>query len=317
MAAPALTTNTNAPAIPWRFVLIMLLSAFVGAWAGILGRLAQGEGVPTAYIIAFRQVAGALALTPVVWGYHRAALQNVTRRDLFFVGMAGFWFSVHLLAGFTSLEHTTVLISNILAGTSPLWIALIEVFYLKTRLRQIVWVGLALTMGGGVIIALAANSSSGAGDNPGLGSILSVGAALAGALYAILGRQSRARIGFLPYMWLLFVFGGITAVAYAVLTGVPFAGYSAKGYFYLILLVLLAQLIGHITYNYVLRHVPATYTSMMGQLGMVLGGIIALFLFHEIPSALQIPGSLLILGGIALVNFGQSRTTPEPVGIAD
>ncbi len=306
MAAPALPT-TPSTAIPWRFILIMLVSAFVGAWAGILGRLAQGEGVPTAYIIAFRQVAGAIALTPFVWGYHRAALQNVTRRDLFFVGMAGFWFSVHLLAGFTSLEHTTVLISNILAGTSPLWIALIEVFYLKNRLGQMVWVGLALTMGGGVIIALSGGSGVGAGDNPTLGSVLSIGASLAGALYAILGRQSRARIGFIPYMWLLFVFGGLTAVAYALLTGVPFTGYSANGYIYLILLVLLAQLIGHTTYNYVLRHIPATYTSMMGQVGMVLGGVIALFLFHEIPSALQLPGSLLILGGIALVNVGQSR----------
>lgn len=253
MTAVSLRNTVRTTIFPWRFHLLLLLGAFTGGWASILGRMAQGEGIPTVYIIAFRQLLSALILTPFVLHYYQNELRGLGRRDILFAAIAGFWFSVHLLAGFEGLKHTSVLVNMVLGGTTPLWIALIEVSLLKHRLNKWVWIGLIFTLGGSIIIAIG-GGSSGLGANPNLGILLSIGAALTGSLYAIMGRQSRKRLSFLPYIWMMFSFATATALIVVFATGTPITGYSAAGYIDLILLALLPQLVGHIIFNFVLRH---------------------------------------------------------------
>jgi drug/metabolite transporter (DMT)-like permease len=308
MTAASLRSTVRTTIFPWRYHLLLLLGAFTGGWASILGRMAQGEGVPTVYIIAFRQLMSALILTPFVFHYYQAELRGLGRREILFAAIAGFWFSIHLLAGFEGLKHTSVLVNMVLGGTTPLWIALIEVSLLKHRLSRWVWIGLMFTLGGSIIIAIG-GSNSGLGDNPGLGSLLSIGAALTGSLYAIMGRQSRKRLSFLPYIWMMFSFAATTALVVVFATGTPITGYSAAGYIDLILLALLPQLVGHIIYNFVLRHLSATYTAIVGQFGVIMSIVLAFFIFAEVPAMLQIPGVLAIIVGITLVNLCQHTQT--------
>jgi drug/metabolite transporter (DMT)-like permease len=296
---------------PWRYQLVLLLSVMTGGWASIFGRVAQHEHVPSIYMIAFRAAFGALVLTPIVLTQYREELRRLKRRDILITAFAGVWFALHLTSGFTSLEHTSVLVNNVIGGTSPLWIALLEVGFLKARFNQMTWVGLFVTLGGGIIITLSSIGATSLGNNPVLGIVLALGAATAGAVYAVVGRGSRGRIAFLPYIWLVFTFGAITQAVLMVINRVPVTGYSSTGYLALILLAVVPQLIGHTTYNYVLRHLSATYCGIVGQLGVVMGALLALVFFHEIPDGLQIMGSAVILGGVILVNLGQARA-PEP-----
>jgi drug/metabolite transporter (DMT)-like permease len=287
--------------------LILLLGSLAGSWAFIFGRMAQDEHIPTASIIAFRMVLGTLILTPFVLRRHSAELRRLSGRDLLFVASAGFWLAMHLILGFASLEHTSVLVSTILVGTSPLWIALAEATLLHTRLGQVVWVGLFLTLGGSVVIALSSGSNIALGSNPGLGVVLAISASLTGAAYGISGRSSRKKMSFLPYLWLIFLLGSIVCVIIVIIGQTPMIGFSAKGYFALIMLTLFPQIIGHVAYNYALRHLPATYCSVVGQVGMIEASVLAVLLFHEIPSALMIPGSIAVIAGITLVNLGKMR----------
>jgi len=307
MTATSLRSVLRITIFPWRYHILLLLGVITGGWAAILGRTAQGEGVPTIYMIAFRQVVSALVLTPFVLHYYQAELRALRRREILFAAIAGFWFAVHLLAGFEGLKHTSVMVNMVLGGTTPLWIALLEVWVLKNRLNRWIWIGLFITLGGGIVIALAGGGDSRVGDNPSLGSLLSVGSALAGSLYAIMGRQSRARMPFLPYIWLVFCFASLTTLVAVLLTHTPVTGYTPLAYLALVLLVLLPQLIGHVTFNLVLRHLSATYTAVVGQIGVVISVILAFLIFAEIPAALQLPGSILVVIGVTLVNLGQAR----------
>jgi drug/metabolite transporter (DMT)-like permease len=307
MTAASLRSTVRTTLFPWRYHILLLLGVLTGGFAAILGRIAQGEGVPTVYMIAFRQTMSALVLTPFVLHYYQAELRTLHRREIIFAAVAGFWFAVHLLAGFEGLKHTSVMVNMVLGGTTPLWIALLEVWVLKNRLNRWVWIGLLITLGGGIVIALAGGGDTGIGDNPSLGTALSIGAALAGSLYAIMGRQSRARMPFLPYIWLVFSFASLTTLVAVALTNTPVIGYTPVAYIALILLVLLPQLIGHVTYNLVLRHLSATYTAVVGQIGVVISVVLAFLILAEIPAALQLPGSILIVIGVTLVNLGQTR----------
>jgi drug/metabolite transporter (DMT)-like permease len=288
----------------------MILSAFAGSWAGILGRLAQGEGVPTVYIIAFRQVVGVAVLTPFVFTVYRDSLKGLRKRDILFAAITGFWFALHLLMGFGSLEFTSVLVSSVIGGSAPIWIGLAEVFILRTTLTRQVWAGLIITILGGTLIAVVSAGDVSLGSNPVLGITLALGSALTGAAYSLLGRGSRKRIRLIPFLWMIFLFAALITGGLVFVQGVPLVGYSPSAYFYMLLLVLLAQLVGHLTYNYVLRRVPATITSVMGQLGIVLAAIIAFFLFKEVPGPLELVGSVIIIVGITIVNMSKQQEEP-------
>jgi drug/metabolite transporter (DMT)-like permease len=79
----------------------------------------------------------------------------------------------------------------------------------------------------------------------------------------------------------------------------PF-GYSPATYLYMLGLALIPQLIGHSTFNWTLRYMPASLVSIT-TLGEPVGSaILALFILRETPSPLTLGGGVLILFGIYL-----------------
>ncbi len=286
-----------------RVQLLLLLGTFAGAWAAIFGRIAQHHGMPTPVIISFRILLSAIVITPIVWKYHRHELFKLNKRDVLIAAGGGFWFGIHLMSGFEALKHTSVLVSSVLGGTLPIWVAILEVYVLKARLNRVVWIGLMITLSGGIIITLAGSGDASLGDNPLLGSGLALMAAVAGAIYAIVGRRSRDKMSYLPYLWLAFTFGGLTSLSLVVVSGQSLVGYDFTAYLAIILLTILPQLIGHGVYNYALRQLPATFVSVVGQLGIIISAILAYLFFREIPSILEIPGSIAIILGITMVNL--------------
>ncbi len=298
-----------------RVQILLLFGTFAGAWAAIFGRIAQYHGMPTPVIISFRMLLAAIIITPFVWKHHRHELLKLNKRDVLIAAGGGLWFGIHLMSGFEALKHTSVLVSSVLGGTLPIWVAVMGVYILRTRLSRIIWIGLMITLSGGIIITLAGSGDTSLGDNPLLGSGLALMAAVAGAIYAIVGRRSRDKMSYLPYLWLAFTFGGLTSLSLVLVGGQSIAGYDPTAYFYIIMLTILPQLIGHGVYNYALRQLPATFVSVVGQLGIIISAVLAYLFFREIPSILEIPGSIAIIVGITLVNLNMPPTSKKATPI--
>jgi drug/metabolite transporter (DMT)-like permease len=268
-------------------------------------RLAQGEGLPALVIVTARLALSTLFFTPLVLMRYRHELRNIGPRDLLLAAVAGFWLGIHLVLLVTSLEHTSVLVSQVVVNTSPLWVALLEVFVLKARLPRLVWIGLALALigGGGIGLGSLAHDPAAPvvpGGNPVLGSLAAFAAALTVAVYIAIGRKVRARVTLIPYLWLVFGFGAITVLAIVALLRVPVAGYSWQGYFWLVMVTVFAQIMGHSGFNFALRYFPATLVSIAGQAITLIASVVAFFVFREVPGALDVFGSLLILAGVCL-----------------
>jgi drug/metabolite transporter (DMT)-like permease len=69
-------------------------------------------------------------------------------------------------------------------------------------------------------------------------------------------------------------------------------------YTWILLMALIPQLIGHSTYNWALRYLPAALVSIT-TLGEPIGSaVLAYFILSEAPSLLTIVGGFLILAGI-------------------
>jgi drug/metabolite transporter (DMT)-like permease len=287
----------------WQAVVALSVALFAAGAASVLIRLAQEAGVPTLAIVPIRLTLATILLTPIAFRYSTRQFRQLRPGDIFLGSAAGFWLTVSFVAFFSALEHTSVLIANVLDGTSPLWIAVLEIAFLKARFGRNTWIGLVLVLLGGFVIAIAGNSGMLLGDNPVLGSILAATSALTFSIYAVIGRKSRQRVGFVPYIWLVFFSGMVTAAVIALLTHTPITGYSAEGYFWVVALTIVAQLVFHPAYNFALKYLPATFMSILGQTSVIVAAVLGMIVFGEMPGWPQIGGGVLIATGVTLASL--------------
>ena len=276
--------------------------------AAIFIRLAQADGVPSLFIAAARLTIAAAILTPLALRKHMPDFRELNRRDGILILISGFFLAVHFATWILSLEYTSVLIGVALVTTSPLWTAILESVFLRTRLGQLVLIGLLMSVLGSIIATLASSGNGfGAGEKPVLGSLLALTGAVCVAIYLVIGRNLRARLNLLPYIWLVYSCAAIILLIVVIVGHVPTTGFPAQSYVWLVAVALLPQLVGHSSFNYALKYVSATFVGITTQLEPILSALVAIPVFGEIPGLLQIIGSATILVGVALASIGQNR----------
>jgi len=130
------------------------------------------------------------------------------------------------------------------------------------------------------------------------GNFLALVGAWALAGYLMVGRNLRSGMSLVPYIFVVYGVSAIALFAAMFASGQSPAGFSGMTYVWILLLALIPQLIGHSTFNWILRFVSAT-TVAITTLGEPVGSaVLAYFILREIPASLTIFGGLLILAGI-------------------
>ncbi len=301
------TIETSQPS--WQTYAVLAVGLAAVSMSAVFIRFAQDEGIPSLVIAAARLTIATLILTPLALGRYRAYLTQLNRRDYLLIGVSGLFLALHFILWITSLELTSVLISVVLVTTSPLWAALLEFLFLKTRLTRLVLAGLALAIIGGIAIGLPTGETDLAGgSNPLLGSLFALGGAVSVAVYLVIGRSVRPKLPLIPYIWLVYGIAAIFALLVVGFARAPITGYSGSGYLLLLAVALFPQLIGHSSFNYALKHLSATYVGVASQLEPVSSAVMAFVVFQEIPAPLQLAGSVVILVGVIMATVGQSRS---------
>jgi drug/metabolite transporter (DMT)-like permease len=276
--------------------------------ASIFIELAQEQQVPSLVIAAARMTIASLILTPFVLYQHWSHIRGLSRSALGLAALSGFFLAAHFATWISAYEYTTVLVATVLVTTSPLWAALLERAFLGARLTWLVIIGLLIGMVGSIVIAFSRPPEGDIplGRDPLMGSILALVGALAVAIYFVIGRKLRANLPLLPYIWIVYSFAAIFLLLVVIVSRIPVTGYSADGYFWIAAMALIPQLIGHSSFNYALKFVPASYVGIASQMEPVLSSILAVFVLAQIPNEIQIIGGAIILGGVLLASLGQS-----------
>lgn len=308
---PAVLENTPAPSrISVKTGLGLLTAVLAVSTSAILIRFAQNDA-PSLVIAALRIAVASLALAPIAWVRHSAELRALTRRELWLALFSGLFLAVHFATWISSLEYTTVASSVVFVSTGPLWVALVSPIFLKEHLSRAALVGLGLSLLGGTIVGLADACSWNSGLNcPSLstalegramwGNFLALMGAWAVTGYFVIGRKLRAGMSLIPYIFLVYSVSALALLATVFITREPLTGYKPVTYLWIVLLALVPQLIGHSTYNWALRYIPATLVATV-NLGEPIGSsILAFIILGEVPGTLKIFGALFILLGIYL-----------------
>jgi drug/metabolite transporter (DMT)-like permease len=201
----------------------------------------------------------------------------------------------------------------VFVSTAPLWVALLSPFLLNERLTRAAIFGLVVAILGGSIIGLSdACTWRGGLVCPDLDQVLRGRAmwgnflALAGAWavsgYLIIGRKLRTRMSLIPYIFLVYGMSAIALILIMFSAGHSPLGFPARAYGWIFLLAAFPQLIGHSTYNWVLRYIPATLVAIITLVEPIGSAILAFFILRETPTAGVLMGGLLILVGIYLAS---------------
>ena len=289
----------------------LLIAILAVSTASIFIRLAQTNGAPSLVIAALRLTFATLLLTPIVLTRHRTEIKSFTRSQITLGVVSGLFLAIHFATWISSLEYTSVASSVVFVSTGPLWVALLSPMLLNEKLTRMAIVGLALALLGGTVIGLSDACGIQNGIQcPELGQVMQRRAmwgnflALAGAWavtgYLIIGRKLRAGMSLIPYIFLVYGMAAVALLLIMFAAGHSPFGFELKTYGWIFLLAAVPQLIGHSTYNWLLKQLSATLVAITTLAEPVGSAVLAYIFLNELPTRAVMFGGLLILAGIYL-----------------
>jgi drug/metabolite transporter (DMT)-like permease len=300
-----------------RLLIVLAIGIVAVSTASILIRFARQENVPALVVAAYRLDIATFILSPIVLRGHAVELKQLTRRAAAMALFSGVFLALHFATWISSLDYTTVTSSVVLVSTGPIWVALLSWGLLHERLTRPLVVGLIITVIGGILVGWsdacdpltgACTGFNLAGSQP-WGDFLALAGAWFVAGYLLIGRHLRERMSLFAYIYVVYGTAAVVLTGLALLAGASFtqapAGppYTAAAFLWLILLAVLPQLLGHSSYNYALRHLPAAYVAVVTLAEPIGTSILAFLILQEIPRALTLFGALVILIGIGVASM--------------
>ncbi len=300
-------------ALTWTALLGAILAV---STASLLVRRAQPLA-PSLVIAAGRLVIATLVLAPVALTRHRVDLRSLTARELGLAFVAGAFLALHFATWIASLASTSITSSVVLVTTSPLWVALLAPVVLRERLSRPAQLGLAVALLGGVAVVLgdSGTRTGGGASTPHAlrGDLLALCGAWMMAGYLLVGRRLRGRLPLVPYVTLVYGIAAVLLTLAVVATRTDVGAVPRAAWGWIVLLALVPQLLGHSTFNWALRHVPATVVAL-ALLGEPVGSAALAFAWlGEVPSRLTLAGAALVLAGVVLAArapLGRASTPP-------
>ncbi len=285
--------------------LVISIGIVAVSFASIFIRLAEA---PSLVIAASRLTIASLILAPAVLIKSKDELRDLTRQDLLLALLSGLFLGVHFATWISSLEYTSVASSVVFVSTSPMFVGLASHFLLKERVSRRMFAGIAVSVLGGIIIGYG---DFGLGARELFGDFLALVGAAAVSVYLLVGRKLRRHLSLLSYIFLVYATAAVFLIAVCLVAGHTFSGYPRQTYLMFILLAAVPQIIGHSSYNWALKYLPATFVGV-ATLGEPIGStILAYFILRETPTLAKIGGGALILAGIYVSSRAESAAGSE------
>lgn len=257
---------------------------------------------PPLIIAAYRLTLSSLFLIPFA-GYKKI-WQNWSGSEWRWLTLSGIFLAFHFAFWIASLKFTSVASSVVLVSTNPIFVGIGAWLFFKEPVGRNLILGTLLSVLGSGLIAFGDKALI---DNALMGDGLAVLGAIAASGYLLIGRKMRKGQDLLSYIFPVYSAGAIVLIIISLAFQKPFFGYSSSTYLYLFLLALIPQLIGHTTFNWALKYLPAPMVAI-AILGEPVGStILAFFILGERLTPLKIIGGLLIFSGI-LTALKKQRT---------
>jgi drug/metabolite transporter (DMT)-like permease len=250
---------------------------------------------PVLIIATYRMMLASLILMP--FACYKKTWRGWKRSEMGWVFLSGLFLSLHFAFWIASLKYTSVASSVVLVTTHPIFVGIGGWLFLKERIGMNLVLGIALSVLGSGLISYGDMSLS-------KEALMGDGFALLGAIaasgYLFVGRKMRKEQDLFSYIFPVYSTAGLILILLSLIFQKSFFGYSPSTYFFLFLLALIPQLIGHTTFNWALKYLPASMVAV-SILGEPVGSsILAYFILGEGLTTWKILGGVSIFAGILI-----------------
>jgi len=146
--------------------------------------------------------------------------------------------------------------------------------------------------------AFVAFADSGAGGTHLRGDLYALLAAMAVAVYMLIGRIVRSGVSNTVYTYLVYVACAAGLLTMSVVQQQGLFDYGMNGILIGLALAVFSTILGHSVFSWCLKYFSPSFVSASKLCEPVVAAILAGFLFGEIPGPLQLLGCVLILGSV-------------------
>ncbi len=264
--------------------------------------------MPSLSIAVFRLTIASLILISIAL-FKKVKLKTIEKKDLVLMVLGGFFLAFHLISWITSLKFTSVANSVALVTTNPVFVGLFSVFFLKNKLEKEIVIGIVLSVLGSFLISRGYSGASIETTNHVLGDMLAILGAIFASGYILIGSIVRERVETFEYILVIYTITSIILIAISIFASFTFmkgqsvfTGFSPKSYLFVFLLAVVSQLLGHTSFNYVLKFLKPDFVAIT-ILGEPIGAsFFAYVIFGERVSIIQLIGMALIFGAVVIAS---------------
>lgn len=275
--------------------MIMIVVGVIGI--SLSSIFVKYSAAPSAVTAAWRLIWTVLLMTPVVLGKRevRRELWETDRKTAILSVLSGLFLAIHFALWFESLRHTTVASSTTIVCTEVIWVSLGFCMFLKGKLTKKAVAAIGVTFAGSVLIALADSAS---GDAHLYGDVLALLAAVAVAVYMLIGRVVRTEASTTVYTYLVYTACGAVLMILCMVQGYGLFSFGFSAVIVGLLLAVFSTILGHSIFSWCLKYFSPAFVSASKLCEPLIAAIFAGILFGEVPSIAVLVGGAMILGGV-------------------
>lgn len=300
-----MTEKTTGMAPPFNPYLALIVGTMAVSTGAIFARLADA---PALVIAAYRVGLATLILAPIAWYKARDEIKTLSKRDLKLAVIAGFFLALHFATWISSLDYTSVANSVVLVNTNPLWVGLLTPLIAKERVKRAAVYSICISVIGGAIIGYGDFATGGKAL---LGDGLALAGSICAAFYLLLGRNLRRKLSLVAYIFICYGSAAVMLWIIVLALRLPITGFRPATVAAFWGMAVIAQIIGHSTYNWALRWLSAGLIAV-SLLGEPIGStILAYLIFEEGLTVYKVVGGVIILSAIYLAASTESRVKKE------
>ena len=277
-----------------RYPQVMIVIGVLGI--GMSAIFVKYSAAPSAVTAAWRLLWTVALMSPVVWGKKsvRKELRSTDKKTVILSLLSGVFLAVHFVLWFESLQHTTVAASTVIVCTEVIWVSIGFCLFMKGRITPKAILAIGITLVGSVLIALADMSAGGQL----YGDLLSLLAAVAVAVYMLLGRAVRESASTTVYTYLVYSACAVGLLLLTLAQGESLISHGPSAVIVGLLLSVFSTILGHSIFSWCLKYFSPSFVSASKLLEPVVAALFAVILFGEVPTLLQGIGAVIILAGV-------------------
>lgn len=295
----------------------MLVASLGWGTAGVATRAALDQGVPPYALALFRAAIAAVAVSMFLAATRRALPRSPEAWKTGLV-MGSSNLAIPFILSNIALQYASAGFLGIMVALIPIVTAGMAHFLLPDeRLNAIKLVGLAIGFSGVAVLFLSGDSGLAEGGRPLLAGVLGLAAVVSIAFGGTYAKKFAGRYQPSEVSGIHFTSGALLiAVSMLVLEGVP-GSQTGEAWGLISYMALASTFLPFMLFYWMLRHVSATYASMVGYIVPVIAvaaGVV--FLDEKVEAGIAL-GGLLILIGVVITDRVEARYARARAGIAE